>query len=210
MSAVLDEIQNPPRECWLISNRKPRRRQRIWVTRQQEDELLDTSRYEIVDGDFVEMATPDVAHGRMQAALCAALSPISAGKLGVIYLKCNFQLQSDLVRLPDIAFISFNRFPASGEPMENRCLIAPDIAVEIIAPTDYYADVFQKLDEYFKFGVRQVWLVEPERKILTVYRSRKNLTILTEEDELVSDGVLPGFRLKLSEIFQTPQPPINK
>jgi Uma2 family endonuclease len=103
-------------------------------------------------------------------------------------------------RMPDISFVSAERIPEEGEP-ETAWPIAPDLAIEIISPNDVYHKVLVKIDEYFKAGVKQVWLVEPSLKRLTIYSSPKKPVVLTEEDELVCEDVLPGFRCHLSELF---------
>ena len=75
----------------------------------------------------------------------------------------------------------------------------------MISPTDDYEDVQEKITEYFTFGVRRVWIVSPESKTLTVYFSRTEVKILTENDVLSGDKILPGFKLNLSEIFAIPK-----
>lgn len=107
--------------------------------------------------------------------------------------------------MPDIAFVSFERFPESGEDESSRWQIAPDLAVEIISPTDDYEDVQEKITEYFAFGTRQVWIVSPESKTVSTYFSRTSVQILTEKDELIGEDFLSGFKIILSEIFQAPK-----
>jgi Uma2 family endonuclease len=105
-------------------------------------------------------------------------------------------------RLPDISFVSAERIPEEGEP-ESPWDIAPDLAVEVVSPNDLWGGVQGKLHEYFAAGVREVWLVAPETKEVYVYTAPRSVKVLAEEDELTSE-LLPGFRCKLSEIFQLP------
>ena len=79
-----------------------------------------------------------------------------------------------------------------------------DLAIEVISPNDIYMKVMSKMEDYFAAGVRQVWLVDPEYHRVSIYRSPTDVAILTEEQELVSEDLLPGFRCRLSEIFKTP------
>jgi Uma2 family endonuclease len=81
---------------------------------------------------------------------------------------------------------------------------APDLAVEILSPTDLHEKVSGKIREYFAAGVRQVWLISPEYKTVTIYQSPTQVSILTEADELISGEIVPGFRCRLRELFQTP------
>jgi Uma2 family endonuclease len=82
--------------------------------------------------------------------------------------------------------------------------MAPDLAVEIISPNDLYERVISKVEEYLAAGVRQVWLISPEHKTVTIYSSPTHTTILTEADDLVSDELLPGFRCRIADLFRSP------
>lgn len=205
MSTVLEFRSEPPKEVWVVSRYKPRKRQRVLLTPEDEEKILGSSEYEIVDGEIYERPMPNPEHGRIQLKLGSKLLAfVEENKLGMVYTECHFELKKNLIRVPDVSFVSFERFPQDGEPGGSRWLIQPDLAVEIVSPSDVLHEVFKKIDEYFAAKVKQVWLISPEQKFLTVYRSRKDSTILTEEDELVSEDILPGFRLKLSDIFQKP------
>ena len=105
--------------------------------------------------------------------------------------------------LPDVAFLTAARMCVSGE-LDEKCPVALDLAVEVIAPSESWAKVNHKLREYFAAGVQQVWLVSLELREVHVYDSPKAVTVLGEEDELVSEALLPGFRLRISELFQQP------
>ncbi len=209
MSANLESKQAVPKEVWLISH-EDAARQKVFLTAEQEDEILDSGRYEIVHGELKERAMPSPTHGRIQAGITAELHYfVKQNRLGLVYTETMFQLADDLNRISDVAFLSFERFPETGET-EGRFYLAPDLAIEIVSPSDIFGDVFKKIDEYLAAEVKQVWLVAPERKTLTIYRSRTDATILTETEELVGESFLSGFRLKLSDIFQIPANRINE
>ena len=108
-------------------------------------------------------------------------------------------------RMPDIAFVSMTRIPPEGEP-RSKWLIAPDLAVEIISPTDAVDDTTRKIREYFAAGVRQVWQISAEFRTVMVYRSPTDIKLLTEEDTLTCDELLPGFALPLRDVFTLPRP----
>lgn len=76
--------------------------------------------------------------------------------------------------------------------------------MEIISPNDLFEKVFRKVQEYLAASVRQVWLISIEHKVVIIYHSLKQTTILTEEDELTCEELLPGFRCRVSELFQQP------
>jgi Uma2 family endonuclease len=106
-------------------------------------------------------------------------------------------------RLPDVSFISSARIPIEGEPVGGWEL-APDLAVEVISPNDVYDEVVGKVAAYFAAGVQQVWLISPEYKTVTVYRSPSQAITLFEDEELTSEELLPGFRCALRDLFKQP------
>jgi Uma2 family endonuclease len=128
---------------------------------------------------------------------------VEAHRLGGVYgPDTSFQIGAN-ERLPDVAFVAADRIPPAGEP-EGIWPFAPDLAIEILSPTDLYEKVSGKIREYFAAGVRQVWLISPEHKTVTIYQSPTQVHMLTEEDELLSDDIVAGFRCRLRELFQPP------
>ncbi len=106
-----------------------------------------------------------------------------------------------LVRIPDVAFASWDRFPQrslSGEPIPN---LAPDLAVEVLSRSNTLAEMRIKTDEYFAAGVRQVWLVDPNSRTVTVLEAADRSATLHEQDVLDGGTVLPGFTITLRELF---------
>ena len=103
-------------------------------------------------------------------------------------------------RIPDVAFVSSEKIPPMGEPLD-IWEFAPDLAVEVISPSERHNEVERKISDYFAAGVRQVWKIVPELKTLTIYFSPTETKILTEKDEICCEEILPRFRLKLSDIF---------
>lgn len=204
MSAVLELTQEAPREVWLFS-RDDSTRRKVFLTTAQEDEILNTGRFEIVRGELQERTMPNPTHGRIQAELAAELRNfVKRNKLGIIYTETVFQLTDDLSRVPDVAFLSFERFPETGET-EGRFYLAPDLAVEIVSPNDKLQEVTEKITEYFAAGVREVWLVEPNRKVLTVYHTPLKTTSFAIGDKLSDSAVLSALQLDLNEIFELPK-----
>lgn len=205
MSSVAEITETDLQEVWLISNAKAERK-KIILTPEFEEEIYSSGRYEIACGEIKERSIPSPIHGRIQARVSAKLLlHVEENNLGAVYTETHFEFAEKLSRVPDIAFVSFERFPEDGEDESSRWHIAPDLAIEIISPTDDYEDVQEKITEYFTFGVSQVWIVSPESKTLSIYFSRTNVKILTDTDELVGEEILPGFKMNLSEIFQSPK-----
>jgi Uma2 family endonuclease len=167
--------------------------------------VLDTEKdYEVVAGQPEEKEMGGARHGGIGARLIIELGMhVKAHRLGGVYGPDTTFTIGQNMRLPDVSFVAAERIPAEGEP-EGIWPIAPDLAVEIISPNDLYEKIYRRIKEYFIAGVRQVWIISPEHKTVTIYRSPIQSTILTEENELTSDDLLPGFRCYLSELFQNP------
>jgi Uma2 family endonuclease len=160
--------------------------------------------YEIVNGQPEEKEMPGARHGGVSGRLAIELGIyLKANKLGELYPETNFQIGQN-ERILDLAFVSAARIPPEGEP-ETKWPFAPDLAIEVISPTDMYEKVYAKALEYLAAGVKQVWLVSPEHHTITIYRSATDITAFPGESELQSEDLLPGFRCSLREIFKPPQ-----
>ena len=112
------------------------------------------------------------------------------------------RLMPGLVRIPDVAFIAWERFPNQRLPAEPIPGVAPDLAVEVRSECNTEAEMERKLVEYFATGVRMVWYLDPKSRTARVYTSPTAVRILTEADTLEGDPVLPGFRLPVREWFE--------
>ena len=111
------------------------------------------------------------------------------------------RIMPGLVRIPDVSFISWNKFPKRELPAEPIPDLVPDLAVEVLSEGNTAEEMRRKLGEYFKVGVRLVWLIDPATRTAEVYTSPRKKTIITADDALDGGTVLPGFRLSLHELF---------
>ena len=162
--------------------------------------VIDDKEYEIVNGRK-EAKMAGARHGGVCVKLILKLGNyLEQNKVGRIYTPDTTFLIGTHDRLPDVGFISAERIPTEGEPV-GKWEIPPDLAVEIISPNDLYGNVKAKLREYFNAGVREVWVVEPEFKFVTIYQSLTRDRILSENDDLTSD-LLPGFICRIGDLFQ--------
>ena len=158
--------------------------------------------FEVVDGKPEVKDMAGARHGGVTARLLIKVgSYVEDNFLGGVYTPdTTFQVGSN-ERLPDIGFVAAERLPEEGEP-EGLWTIAPDLAVEVISPNDIWEKVMSKVRNYFDAGVREVWLVSPEQQTITIHHSLTQTTILTAEDKLTSERLLPGFRCRVSDLFQ--------
>jgi len=164
----------------------------------------DGRRYELIRGELRQMAPAGPTHGRLAMRLAAHLfQHVEAHHLGTVYAaETGFQLAQDpdTVRAPDVAFVSRQRLEAVGET-EGYWPGAPDVAVEVISPSDRYTDVEDKVVEWLEAGSRMVIVVNPRQRAVTVYHSRTDVVRLTAEDTLEGGEVVPGWQLPIREVF---------
>ncbi len=129
--------------------------------------------------------------------------------LGRVVSEMLFSLDAaaDLKRRPDLAFISYERWPRdSAVPRTAAWDVVPDLAIEIIRPTSLASGVLIKVGEYFQHGVRSVWVVYPIEEQVYVYDSVTSVRILTRADRLAVPSILPQFELPLESLFETEGP----
>ena len=106
-------------------------------------------------------------------------------------------------RRPDVAVVSYKRWPRTRRvPSTEAWEVTPDLAVEVASPSNTAEKVLKKVREYFRAGVRLVWVIFPEPAEVHVHNSPKSVQILDLTDVLRGDPVLPGFRLPLSKLFE--------
>lgn len=164
----------------------------------------DGRRYELIRGELRQMAPAGPTHGRLAMRIASHLfQHVEAHHLGTVYAaETGFQLTQnpDTVRAPDVAFVSQERCETVGE-IEGYWPGAPDVAIEVISPSDRYADVEDKVVEWLAAGSRMVIVVNPRQQSVTVYHSHTDMVRLTEEDTLDGGEVVPGWRLPIKEVF---------
>ena len=164
----------------------------------------DGYRYELVKGELIKMPPAGNIHGKRTMRLGWRLARhVEANDLGVVFAaETGFRLATDpdTVRAPDVAFVTKTRIEEIGE-FEGFWPGAPDLAVEIVSPHDSYTEVEEKVAEYLNAGARAVWVVDPRRRTITVYRSSIDITILTENDTLDGGDIIPGFSCRVAEVF---------
>jgi Uma2 family endonuclease len=166
----------------------------------------DGFRYELVKGELKRMAPAGNKHGYIAVNIAGPLyQHVKANNLGRIYAaETGFKLASDpdTVLAPDAAFISRERLESAGE-VEGYWPGAPDLAVEVVSPNDRHTEVVEKALSWLEAGCRMVLVADPGRRLVTVYRSRDDIHLLTADANDAIDGadVVPGWRLPLTELF---------
>lgn len=135
-------------------------------------------------------------------------------KVGWPVAEMLFILKQDplLRRKPDLAFVSAERWPTDEPaPAEAAGRVVPDLADEIVSPTDLFPDLMSKIEQDFAAGVRLVWVIHPAFRKVHVYQSPKAVAILDQSDTLDGGDEIAGFVMPLIRIFpaprQAPTPP---
>lgn len=172
------------------------------------EELLekpeDGFRYELVRGEPRRMAPAGNVHGYIAMKLGSRLEQfVRDHRLGRVYAaETGFKLSSDpdTVRAPDVAFVSQTRLDDVGE-VPGYWPGAPDLAVEVVSPSDTHAEVTEESLAWLDAGCRMVLAADPSQRTVTVYRSREDIRILLGRDVIDGADVVPGFGLPVTELF---------
>jgi Uma2 family endonuclease len=173
------------------------------------DDLLrmpGDDRFELVDGQLVSTEMSGLA-AIVTSRICGRLGiVVESRQLGVVMTseatyQC-FAEERDRIRRPDSSFIHRSRM--RPEYLEGHIPIPPDLAVEVVSPNDSFYEVRQKVGEYIQAGVRLIWIVNPAKREIDVYRASGTTLLVTNGDSLDGEDVVPGFRYPLAEIFQPP------
>jgi Uma2 family endonuclease len=158
--------------------------------------------YELVDGVLVEK-TMGFTESRIAILLASALQQfIEVDDLGVITGPDGMiRLPENLVRMPDVAFVSWSRFPDGQMPREPVPQIVPDLAIEVLSVGNTEGEMSRKLREYFRAGVPLVWIIDPKTESATVYSSLTRAKQVSPDGTLDGGKVLPGFQVSLKDLF---------
>jgi Uma2 family endonuclease len=164
------------------------------------------SLYEIVNGERREKPPMGALAGTVASFLVSYLNAFAfPQRLGFAISEVLFILRPDRPqRRPDIAFVSYTRWKTPPAPTEDPPAwdVVPNLAVEVVSPTNTAVEIEDKIQEYFDAGVELVWVIYPRHRRIYVYESPTQTRILLETDELDGGKVLPGFTLKIATLFE--------
>ncbi|MBW3661208.1 MAG: Uma2 family endonuclease [Gemmatimonadetes bacterium] len=166
----------------------------------------DGYRAELVRGRLVREPLPGAEHGWLASRLFEAIAAhVRRHDLGLALVETGYLLSDEppTVRGPDAAFLSRERLP--DEIPDGFWPLAPDLAVEVVSPSNSAAEIQDKVLQYLDAGTRVVWVVDPATRSVSAYRSRDDIRILTAGETLDGGDVLPGLTLEISELFEAPK-----
>jgi Uma2 family endonuclease len=191
---VLDQLHVPPERILL---RPP-------PGEATEKDLLKTRRLcELIDGVLVEKAM-GYYESRLAAVLIYFLERfLESHPRGIVLGESGLmRVDVEQVRIPDVAFYSWDHFPNELLPNEQILDLVPELAVEVLSPKNTKKEMQRKRREYFAGGAKLVWEVYPEERLVKVYTSPDAETTFDENGTLDGAPALPGFTLSVREWFE--------
>jgi len=158
--------------------------------------------HELIRGELYPIMPAGTPHGIITSRLSTYLSFfVLENALGeVTAAETGFKLKNHSTVGADIGFISKENLAKFGIP-DSFFPTAPDLAVEVVSPSNTSEEISTKVEDYLSSGSRLVWIVYPKRKVITVYRANNTVSFLHETDELNGEDVIPNFRLPLEKVF---------
>jgi len=169
----------------------------------------EEGRCELVAGTLVREPPPGGTHGGIAVDVAALLHPfVRERRLGRVFVETGYVLahDPDTVRGPDVSFVSADRL-ATGDLRGPYLVGAPDLAVEIVSPSDGWRQVAAKVAEYLGAGGGAVWVIDPGRQTVTTHLPDRPPVTLGRGETLHGDPYLPGLRLPVADLFAF-EPPL--
>lgn len=161
----------------------------------------EDKRYELDEGELIEMTRPAYKHNRVMRNLVFALETyLRASRAGELLLSENlFALAPLTRRSPDAAVILGDR----SKELEGAKVIpiVPEIMAEILSPSETPRMIHRKLKQYFAAGVREVWIIDPDTKEVEIWTGPSLPERDLSGEDAITSALLPGFALPLAELF---------
>jgi Uma2 family endonuclease len=161
-------------------------------------EAEDGFKYEWNDGELIKFSGMNKTQAFIYDNLSKLFSKLGFWKQGNLFLEYDVWLSGIQMRRPDIAYLSNEQIEKGRKGEE----VIPKFMCEILSGNDKIYKVEDKIIEYFKAGVKIVWLIYPDQKNVHVYSSRKEVKICTENDVCSANSLLDGFEITVNELFQ--------
>ncbi|MCY3722451.1 MAG: Uma2 family endonuclease [Candidatus Poribacteria bacterium] len=160
----------------------------------------DLEGYEYIKGELIPVPPTSLEHGNITTNLFLPLGLyVRENQLGEVYAPDTGFKVGERVLMPDIAFLSNAHIPADRSKASP---VPPDLAVEVVSPTDLFHRVEEKAFVYLEAGTQLVWVLKPISKTVTIYRSETDITLLTRNDTLTGENVVEGFSCQVAELFE--------
>ena len=169
-------------------------------------EVEENRLFELVNGVLVEKAMGFYESWLAGLLLRLVGNHVEEQKLGIVAgADGAIRLSKGLIRIPDVAYYSFERLPDGKVPQTPLADLVPNLAIEVVSQSNTRKEMEQKLKDYFRCGVELVWYVYPTSHTVVVFEGPELAHTLSDLDELAGGKVLPGFRLPIQQLFREPQ-----
>ena len=176
---------------------------KLWTVEELERDGPPEGRWELIDGELVEMSPS----GRTASKVATWIAHLLLGfvtprRLGEVYgADGGFVVfpGRELIRVPDVAFVSADRVPPAQHTGFLR--LAPDLAVEVVSPFDRPGEVVAKAAMWLEAGVRLLWVVDPEARTVAVHVPGAPVRLLRDGDALDGGDVVEGFHVAVADLF---------
>lgn len=167
-------------------------------------------RTELVRGRLIVREPAGYRHGSVAARILLRIGAFldadqaarsASHPLGdVLAAETGFTLERapDTVRAPDVAFVAWHRRPSNTTGFAE---LAPDLAVEVLSPSDRAGEVLSKVADWLSAGTTLVWVIDPARRVARVYRGDGSEAIVSDGEALEGESTLPGFVLPLAGVL---------
>jgi Uma2 family endonuclease len=157
---------------------------------------------ELIDGTLVEKPT-----GYRESSLAIWIGArlqffVEERDLGIVAGADGFmRLAPRNIRIPDVSFVSYDRLPDPEAADAAIANFAPDLAIEVLSPSNTRGEMERKRRDYFAAGTLLVWEIDPKKEVIDVYTAPDSVKRLTKSDNLAGNHVLPGFKVRVAELF---------
>jgi Uma2 family endonuclease len=159
----------------------------------------DGVRYELKDGELVEMANAKAGHEQTKSLILCALVPfVVQHPIGRVYAEASFALSPSRVYAPDVSFLRIE-LAAKADP-DHVFQGAPDLAIEVVSESESAADLREKIQDYLDAGSRAVWAFYPKLRVIAVY-DKTGVREYRGDQVLEAPEILPGFQARVTQFF---------
>jgi len=162
----------------------------------------DGNKHELSEGELIVMPPVKFLHTLVAAAILDILRAyLREHPIAGAFAEAGYVLSHDplIIRQPDISVLSNQRIAATQK--DGWVEHSPELAVEIVSPSDFAQDLEVKVEQYLRYGAQQVWIVFPKQKQVHVHQPGSPRMVLNESETLPGGDLLPGFSVKVSDLF---------
>jgi Uma2 family endonuclease len=199
-------FDNPAFALYAVGMSVATETRKVWTEAELQALPADGYNYELVDGELVMSPKNNFYHGNLCTRLLVALENHNrAHRLGaVLDSSTGFWMKNRNCRAPDISFVTKARLRSAGFSRTTSRFFpgGPDLAVEILAPSNTRPDMDARLKDFFASGTQLAWLIHPEDQFVEVCHSLTDRNILGPGAFLDGENLLPGFQLSIADLFQ--------